>query len=113
MALSWTSLVFMIYHNNQEISITTLVFVFIILLNPQVILTESVLALCGTQPMISAVCEPKTTPVYILPRFTDQRYRSAIKWRKPIEAPWLFWSIHTANAFEERDNLGHVECWKL
>jgi 9-cis-beta-carotene 9',10'-cleaving dioxygenase len=89
-----------------------LVLLFNILLNRQVILTASVFALCGTQPMISALSvnpTQPTTPVYILPRFTDQRNGSTLKWRNPIEAPWQFWSIHTANAFEERDKLGNVE----
>ncbi|KAJ1702269.1 hypothetical protein LUZ63_002048 [Rhynchospora breviuscula] len=72
----------------------------------------SVLALSGTQPMISALAvnpTRPTTPVYILPRFTDERNGNTTHWRKPIEAPQQFWAMHAANAFEERDGLGNVE----
>lgn len=51
----------------------------------------------------------RTTPVYVLPRFANDKNGSRVNWRKPIETPRQFWATHAANAFEERDDLGNVE----
>ncbi|XP_078176753.1 carotenoid cleavage dioxygenase 7 isoform X1 [Carex rostrata] len=75
-------------------------------------ISASVLALCGTQPMISSLSvnpTRRTTPVYVLPRFANDKNGIRMNWRKPIETPRQFWATHSANAFEERDDLGNVE----
>ncbi|KAG0474368.1 hypothetical protein HPP92_014054 [Vanilla planifolia] len=73
-------------------------------------LPGSLKALCGQAPMVSAVStnpSQPTTPVYLLPRFSDT---SGVNrdWRIPVEAPSQLWISHIGNAFEERDHSGNA-----
>lgn len=61
--------------------------------------------------MITALCvnpSQRTTPVYLLPRFSESADHDGRDWRVPIEAPSQLWTLHVGNAFEERDTLGNV-----
>ncbi|TKW05825.1 hypothetical protein SEVIR_7G201400v4 [Setaria viridis] len=65
----------------------------------------SLLALTGTHPMIAALAvDPsrQSTPVYLLPR-SPEAEAGGRDWSVPVEAPTQTWSMHVANAFEERD----------
>lgn len=69
------------------------------------------LAVTGFAPMISTVSlnpSQPTTPIYLLPRFSDST-NPARDWRIPIEAPSQLWTTHVGNAFEEKDCSGNVE----
>jgi 9-cis-beta-carotene 9',10'-cleaving dioxygenase len=44
----------------------------------------------------------QSTPVYLLPR-SPEADAGGRDWSVPVEAPTQTWSIHVANAFEERD----------
>ncbi|PKA61100.1 Carotenoid cleavage dioxygenase 7, chloroplastic [Apostasia shenzhenica] len=73
-------------------------------------LPGSVLALSGMAPMISTLSvnpSQATTPIYLLPRFSNGR-ESARDWRIPIKAPSQLWTSHMANAFEEDDGAGNL-----
>lgn len=71
-------------------------------------------AVCGLSPMISALSvnpSKATSPIYLLPRFSDHNQTNNIvqrDWRKPIEAPTQMWVLHVGNAFEEKDENGNV-----
>ncbi|XP_009592649.1 carotenoid cleavage dioxygenase 7, chloroplastic [Nicotiana tomentosiformis] len=74
----------------------------------------SMTAVCGLSPMISALSvnpSKATSPIYLLPRFSDHNQTNNIvqrDWRKPIEAPTQMWVLHVGNAFEEKDENGNV-----
>ncbi|XP_062184472.1 carotenoid cleavage dioxygenase 7, chloroplastic-like [Phragmites australis] len=70
----------------------------------------SLLALTGTHPMIAALAvdpSQQSTPVYLLPR-SPVAEASGRDWSVPVEAPSQIWSMHVANAFEERNAQGGV-----
>lgn len=53
--------------------------------------------------MISALSvDPSkpTSPIYLLPRFPDDRSPSERDWSVPIEVPTQLWLLHFGNAFE-------------
>ncbi|KAG9452202.1 hypothetical protein H6P81_005106 [Aristolochia fimbriata] len=71
---------------------------------------DALRAFSGSSPFLSAFHVDKsrpTSPMYVLPRFSDDAGHR--DWRRPIEAPRQLWSVHVANAFEERDEAGNVE----
>ncbi|XP_034708802.1 carotenoid cleavage dioxygenase 7, chloroplastic [Vitis riparia] len=66
-------------------------------------------ALSGLSPMISALSanpSKPTSPIYLLPRFSDDVIGNR-DWRVPIEVPSQLWLIHVGNAYEERDERGN------
>lgn len=66
-------------------------------------------ALSGLSPMISALSanpSKPTSPIYLLPRFSDDVTGNR-DWRVPIEVPSQLWLIHVGNAYEERDERGN------
>ncbi|XP_073107168.1 carotenoid cleavage dioxygenase 7, chloroplastic-like [Elaeis guineensis] len=89
-----------IYHGYQLVQLIKLLGV----------VTGSLLALSGLYPMITALSvnpSQQSTPVYLLPRFSESA-QSGRDWRVPIEAPPQLWSSHVGNAFEERDEIGNL-----
>ncbi|CAA6656165.1 unnamed protein product [Spirodela intermedia] len=71
-----------------------------------------VAAVSGHSPMISALSvnpSRPTSPIYLLPRFSDGEDGSRRDWAVPIEAPGQLWVLHIGNAFERREESGEVE----
>ncbi|KAK9274060.1 hypothetical protein L1049_018874 [Liquidambar formosana] len=71
----------------------------------------SMTAVCGLSPMISALSvnpSKPTCPIYLLPRFSDERTENW-DWRVPVDAPSQLWLMHISNAFQERDGNGNSE----
>lgn len=50
-----------------------------------------------------------STPVYLLPRFSDDQAVASRLWEVPIEAPSQEWFLHVGNAFEEKDEKSNLE----
>ncbi|KZV41592.1 carotenoid cleavage dioxygenase 7, chloroplastic-like [Dorcoceras hygrometricum] len=71
----------------------------------------SMAAVCGLSPMISALTlnpSKPTSPIYLLPRFSDAQPNRLRDWRIPIEAPSQMWVLHVGNAFEDRGKDGNL-----
>ena len=61
--------------------------------------------------MISALSvnpSKPTSPIYLLPRFSEDSIGNNEDWRVPIEVPSQLWLIHASNAYEERDDRGNL-----
>ncbi|XP_073042400.1 carotenoid cleavage dioxygenase 7, chloroplastic [Primulina eburnea] len=72
----------------------------------------SMAAVCGLSPMISALTlnpSKPTSPIYLLPRFSNAKPNRLRDWRIPIEAPSQMWVLHVGNAFEERGKDGNLD----
>ncbi|KAK1588540.1 hypothetical protein Q3G72_024426 [Acer saccharum] len=70
-------------------------------------------AVGGLSPMISALSvnpSKTTSPIYLLPRFSDEKSRD---WRVPVEAPSQMWLLHVGNAFQVKDVHGnsHIQIY--
>uniref|UniRef100_A0A7N0T059 Carotenoid cleavage dioxygenase 7 n=1 Tax=Kalanchoe fedtschenkoi TaxID=63787 RepID=A0A7N0T059_KALFE len=68
----------------------------------------SITAVCGLSPMITALSvnpSKSTSPIYLLPRFSDE-VSGQRDWKVPIELDSQLWLLHTGNAFEDRDSSG-------
>ncbi|KAI0500969.1 hypothetical protein KFK09_019187 [Dendrobium nobile] len=68
------------------------------------------LAISGLAPIISAISlnpSQPTTPIYLLPRFSNNTISR--DWRIPIEAPSQLWTCHVGNAYEEKDGNGKTK----
>ncbi|KAI9164817.1 hypothetical protein LWI28_002653 [Acer negundo] len=77
------------------------------------ILYGSMGAVGGLSPMISALSlnpSKTTSPIYLLPRFSDEKTRD---WRVPVEAPSQMWLLHVGNAFQVKDVHGnsHIQIY--
>ncbi|KAK1586594.1 hypothetical protein Q3G72_004029 [Acer saccharum] len=73
-------------------------------------------AVCGLSPMISALSlnpSKTTSPIYLLPRFSDEKSVGSRDWRVPVEAPSQMWLLHVGNAFEVKDVHGnsHIQIY--
>ncbi|RWR89785.1 carotenoid cleavage dioxygenase 7, chloroplastic [Cinnamomum micranthum f. kanehirae] len=71
----------------------------------------SMLAVSGLSPMISALSvnpSRPTSPIYLLPRFSEEGSSHLDKWRVPIEVPSQLWLSHVANSFEQKDDKGNL-----
>ncbi|KAL6957590.1 Carotenoid cleavage dioxygenase 7, chloroplastic, partial [Sarracenia purpurea var. burkii] len=72
-------------------------------------------AVWGLSPMISALAmnpSKPTTPIYLLPRFSDKEFDGGAgerDWRVPVEAPSQMWVLHVGNAFEDTDKNGNAQ----
>lgn len=72
----------------------------------------SMLAVSGLSPMISALSvnpSRPTSPIYLLPRFSEEGSSHLDKWRVPIEVPSQLWLLHVANSFEQKDDKGNLD----
>ena len=61
--------------------------------------------------MISALSvnpSKPTSPIYLLPRFSEDSIGYNEDWRVPIEVLSQLWLIHASNAYEERDDRGNL-----
>ncbi|KAK4844190.1 hypothetical protein QYF36_017544 [Acer negundo] len=70
-------------------------------------------AVGGLFPMISALSlnpSKTTSPIYLLPRFSDEKSRD---WRVTVEAPSQMWLLHVGNAFQVKDVHGnsHIQIY--
>ncbi|KAI9165169.1 hypothetical protein LWI28_008960 [Acer negundo] len=77
------------------------------------ILCGSMGAVGGLFPMISALSlnpSKTTSPIYLLPRFSDEKSRD---WRVTVEAPSQMWLLHVGNAFQVKDVHGnsHIQIY--
>ena len=73
-------------------------------------------AVCGLSPMISALSvnpSETTSPIYLLPRFSDEKSVGSRDWRVPVEAPSQMWLLHVGNAFQVKDVHGnsHIQIY--
>ncbi|TXG59843.1 hypothetical protein EZV62_014416 [Acer yangbiense] len=73
-------------------------------------------AVGGLSPMISALSlNPSKTasPIYLLPRFSDEKSVGSRDWRVPVEAPSQMWLLHVGNAFQVKDVHGnsHIQIY--
>ncbi|KAK3224374.1 hypothetical protein Dsin_011399 [Dipteronia sinensis] len=73
-------------------------------------------AVGGLSPMISALSvnpSKTTSPIYLLPRFSDEKSFAYGDWRVPVEAPSQMWLMHVGNAFQVNDVHGnsHIQIY--
>ncbi|VYS55566.1 unnamed protein product [Arabidopsis thaliana] len=72
----------------------------------------SIAAMCGMSPMVSALSlnpSNESSPIYILPRFSDKYSRGGRDWRVPVEVSSQLWLIHSGNAYETREDNGNLK----
>lgn len=72
----------------------------------------SIAAMCGMSPMVSALSlnpSNESSPIYILPRFSDKYSRGGRDWRVPVEVSSQLWLIHSGNAYETREDNGDLK----